>query len=301
MTESRLPFFQAVRGHFQTMMPYLFRRVALPDSEWFEIPLSDGDFVDAEFRKGSGEGLAILTHGLEGSSKAVYIRALTKSFLEKGWDVLAWNFRGCSGRLNRKERLYHSGAYEDLMDVIRFAGRNFAPTRIHLAGFSLGGNMTLLCLGKESPWLLENNVEKAIVFSAPINLAASSQKLRKWWNLPYQINFLIDLKRKIEQKEKQFPGHYRMAEMRKARTLFEFDDVCTGPIHGFEGAEDYYRKCSSLYYLKDIEIPTLMVLAKNDPMLARGNYADITGLNPHVNFTLLEEGGHCGFWGMGVY
>lgn len=265
-----------------------------------EIILSDGDFVDAEFWQGTGEGTAILTHGLEGSSKAVYIRALAKSYLDKGWNVLAWNFRGCSGRMNRKERLYHSGAYEDLKEVILFAN-SLQYSKIHLAGFSLGGNMTLLALGKESAWLKDHGVEKALVVSPPMNLAASSAKLEKWWNTPYRINFLIDLKNKIRLKSKQFPGYYRLAEMENAHTIFEFDDVCTAPVHGFKGAAEYYRDCSSIYHINGVTIPTMVVMAKNDPMLARGNYGEIGFQNPLVRFQILEEGGHCGFWGMNVY
>ncbi len=299
-SSSNLPFFQALKGHFQTILPYLFRKVNLPESETKEIPLSDGDFVDAEFWKGAGEGIAILSHGLEGSSKAVYIRALTQSYLQNGWNVLAWNFRGCSGRMNRKERLYHSGAYEDLKEVIQYANAlNYS--KIHLAGFSLGGNMTLLALGKESDWLIDHGVEKALIVSPPMNLAGSSAKLEKWWNTPYRINFLHDLKTKIRLKSKQFPGYYQLIEMEKATTIFAFDDVCTAPVHGFNGAAEYYRKCSSIYHIKGVKIPTMVVLAKNDPMLARGNYREIEFQNPAVRFQILEEGGHCGFWGMNIY
>jgi predicted alpha/beta-fold hydrolase len=296
-----IPISLALRGHLQTILPYLFRKVALPEAERFEVPLRDGDFVDADYRPGNGRGLAILSHGLEGNSDAVYIRSLTRRFLEKGWDVLAWNFRACSGRLNRLQRLYHSGAIDDLQDVISFAHARFRPERIQLAGFSLGGNLTLLCLGKMGDWLASKGVERALAVSAPINLAASSQKLEKWWNTPYRINFLRDLKSKIRLKAKQFPGYYRLAEMDKATTIFTFDDVCTAPIHGFKGAADYYRNCSSIYHIKGVAIPTMVVLAKNDPMLARGNYIGIEFLNPMVQFQILDEGGHCGFWGSNVY
>jgi len=273
----------------------------LPESEKIEIGLADDDFVDAEFWRTDGDGLVIITHGLEGSSKAVYVRALAKSYLEQGWNVLAWNFRGCSGRLNKKERLYHSGAYEDLMEVIQYCDLNFKPGKIHLAGFSLGGNMTLLCLAKENAWLKARKIEKAIVISPPINLAASSRKLENWWNLPYQINFLRDLKAKILRKEEQHQGHYKVSKLSQCKTVFDFDDAYTGPLHGFEGASDYYKKCSSVYFLQEIEIPTMVIVAENDPMLARGNYEEVKNQNPNLNFLFLKEGGHCGFWGMNVY
>ena len=295
-----IPVSLALRGHLQTILPYLFRRVPLPEGKRMEIPLRDGDFVDADFRFGGGKGLAILSHGLEGNSDAVYIRSLSRRYLNKGWDVLAWNFRACSGRLNRLQKLYHSGAIEDLQDVIAFAAKQYQPVRIQLAGFSLGGNLTLLCLGKMGDWLAAAGVERAMAVSAPLNLEASSLKLEKWWNLPYRNRFLKDLKNKVYQKARQFPGFYPLDKIRQSRSIAEFDDSCTAPLHGFADAGDYYRHCSSLQVLDQIRIPTLIILAKNDPMLARGNYAEASKLNPRVRFLITDEGGHCGFWGSGL-
>jgi predicted alpha/beta-fold hydrolase len=300
-TGDRISVFQAIRGQIQTLAPHFFRRVNLPPAERIEIPLRDGDFVDADFRKGDGRGLAILSHGLEGSSDAVYIRSITKSYLHRGWDVLAWNFRGCSGRRNRLHRLYNSGAVEDLQDVVSYGSSNLKPNRIQLAGFSLGGNLTLLCLGRHSSWLAEHGVEKALAVSVPLNLAATSAKIDKWWNMPYSNVFLRNLKSKIYWKEEQFPGYYPLEQIKKSKSLWEFDDNCTAPLHGFESADDYYRKCSCLYVIPQIQIPTLVVIAKNDPILARGNYEEVLQMNPKVEFLITEEGGHCGFWGMNVF
>ena len=293
-----LTLWQAFLGHYQTLLPYYFRSVDLPPSKAIEITLSDSDFVDAEYWKGSGKGLVILTHGLEGNTKAVYMRAMAKAYLDRGWDVLAWNFRGCSGRMNRLPVLYHSGAYLDLKDVLAYASQNLSPKKIHLVGFSLGANLTLVAtakLGKE--WLGKHGVEKAIAISAPINLAASSHKLELWWSWAYRFNFLRDMKAKIRLKAAQFPKEIDVTQLETISTIFEFDDRFTGPIHGFASAADYYRKASSVYQLTDIEIPTEIVIALNDPMLARGNYAEAIKANPLVHFTLPEEGGHCGFWG----
>jgi predicted alpha/beta-fold hydrolase len=298
---TRLPLLSAIRGHAQTLLPYFFHRVNLPKARRIEIPLRDGDFVDADLRMSDSKGLAILSHGLEGNSDSVYIRSITRSYLSKGWDVLAWNFRGCSGRLNRLQRLYHSGAIEDLQDVVAYASENLQASRIQLTGFSLGGNLTLLCIGKKSDWLIEKGVVSCLAVSVPLNLAASSRKLNRWWNAMYQQRFLSDLKNKILFKEKQFPGHYPISGIRQTKTLAEFDNQCTAPLHGFRGADDYYQKCSSLHVLSDIRIPTLIIIAKNDPMLARGNYAEAMEMNKRVRFILTDEGGHCGFRGMGFW
>ena len=298
---SKISVIQAIKGHIQTLAPYFFRRIKLPESKKIEIELTDSDKIRAEHWEGKGLGLAILTHGLEGNSGAVYIRALAKSYLEKGWDVLAWNFRGCGEHLNDKPRLYHSGAIEDLKDVIRFSIDHFFPKKIQLAGFSLGGNLLLVFLSQERHWIRGKKIEKALAISPPLNLAASSKKLEKWWNFGYRWNFLKDLKNKMKRKERQFPGRYPMHSILKSRSIYSFDNVCTAPLHGFKDARDYYFRCSSLYHLEKIEVPTLIVVAKNDPMLARGNYHEVTDKSQSVSFKVLEEGGHCGFWGMNVY
>ena len=293
---------EAIKGHFETILPYFFRKVKLPHAEQIEISLPDGDFVDAEYWIGGGQGLAILTHGLEGDSKAVYIRGLCKSYLQQGWDVLAWNFRGCSGRMNRHLRLYHSGAYDDLQAVVEFASIRFLPQKVQLAGFSLGGNLTLVFLAKMGKaWLQNMHIERALAISPPLNLAACSKKLDSFWNRPYRYRFLTALKDKIKAKAKQFPSEIDLSSLEACKTIFDFDHHYTAPMHGFNGAADYYEKCSSLYHLPDIEIPTLIILAKNDPMLARGNYEDLEKINPKVLIQILERGGHCGFWGNGIY
>ena len=302
VNSSKLSILEAIKGHFQTILPYLFRKVDLPDSESIEIALSDGDFVDAEYWKGQGYGLAILSHGLEGNSNAVYMRAMTQSYLRQGWDVLAWNFRACSGRMNQNLRLYHSGAFEDLKEVVEFAHNRFQPIKIQVIGFSLGGNMTLLFLAKMGlKWLQEMKIEKGLAISPPINLWASSRKLDSIWNRAYRFNFLKDLKNKIKEKSRQFPKDIDLSKLPACKTIFDFDHLYTAPMHGFDGAIDYYTQCSSLYHLSEISIPTMIILAKNDPMLARGNYDELENLNPLLTIKILEKGGHCGFWGMGIF
>lgn len=302
MNKGRIGLISAVLGHVETLMPYFFRHIRLPDSVWIEIETRDGDFLDAEYWQGKTRQLAILTHGLEGSSQAVYIRALAQSYLAQGWSVLAWNFRGCSGRMNRNLKLYHSGAYEDLADVVEAVHHKYQPEAIHLAGFSLGANLTLVFLAKmPEDWLQSHRVERALVVSPPFNLAASSRKLEMWSNRPYQWNFLRELKSKIERKAAQFPGAIDTRPLKTIQTVWEFDDHFTAPLHGFAGAADYYLQCSSLYQLKNIKTPVLALVAQNDPMLARANYPEIEHINPLLSFTCLPRGGHCGFWGMSIF
>lgn len=296
---SRISGLQALAGHWETLAPYWFRKTKLPESEAWEITLSDGDFVDAEFWLGKNQGRwAIITHGLEGSSKASYVQILTHLLLKSGYSVLAWNFRGCSGRMNRNLRLYHSGAYEDLGEVISASHHRFDFQSLRLFGFSLGGNLSLVAGARLGAAFLENHrVRKITAISPPLDLAASARKLERLWNKAYSWNFLKDLKAKIRKKSAQFPNQVSTSHFRFSHSIISFDNHYTAPLHGFHDAADYYRKCSSRFMLEDIPVEAEIILALNDPMLARGflNYLKVR--NQKVYFTLFPRGGHCGFWG----
>lgn len=130
-------------GHVQTIYPALFRRVARVTNRPERLELLDGDFVDLEWADQGRARLAILSHGLEADLQTSYIQGMAAALLRRGWDVLAWNFRGCGGEPNRLLRMYHSGATGDLHAVISHALANHPADAIDLIGFSLGGNLTL--------------------------------------------------------------------------------------------------------------------------------------------------------------
>ena len=129
-------------GHAQTIYPALFRRVARVTMRAERLELADGDFIDLQWAEHGNSRLAILSHGLEADATTGYIQAMAAALIRRGWDVLAWNFRGCGGVPNRLLRMYHSGATEDLQAVISHALENHPADSIDLIGFSLGGKLT---------------------------------------------------------------------------------------------------------------------------------------------------------------
>jgi hypothetical protein len=212
-----------------------------------------------------------------------------------GYDALAWNFRGCSGEPNRLPCAYHSGATEDLHTVLDHVAAKY--DEIYLIGFSLGGNLTLKYLGEQSE-ALSPKVKKAVVFSVPCDLAASSKQLSRVSNRLYERRFLNSLRQKIEQKATLFPNQISLAPYLKKqiKTLRDFDNYYTAPLHGFQNAEDYYAKCSAKQFISRITIPTLMVNAKNDVFLAPSCYPFDEAKSSDVFFLeTSESGGHLGF------
>jgi len=296
------PFYQ-FNGHLQTIIPGLFRNVSLQNNlirERWDTP--DGDFLDVDWLKGDRKRLVILSHGLEGDSRRPYMIGMMNSLFSSGYTILAWNFRSCSGELNRKPRFYHSGATEDLHFIISEAIKRDQPDEIYLIGFSLGGNLTLKYLG-ENVFQRSTLIKSAIAISVPIDLASSSSKMKRIENRMYEIRFLKSLKWKVKEKEKLMPGHFDLGPLNRITHLWEFDDYYTGPIHGFRDASDYYQQCSAINFLSQIKIPTLLINASNDPFLSDQCFPDYEEIdNTKIETIYPVEGGHCGFYmGHGNY
>ncbi|GGM77943.1 alpha/beta hydrolase [Dyadobacter beijingensis] len=261
-----------------------------------KIVTPDDDFLNLDWSYAAGEGpkpLVILSHGLEGNSTRQYITGMVKLLNKHGFDCLAWNFRSCGGEMNKTARFYHSGATEDLDAVIRYAfGKGYADVR--LVGFSLGGNLTLKYLG-ESGVTIDRRIQSAIVFSVPMDLKACSLAIIEPRNQVYMHRFLKSLKPKVVEKADAFP-HISLKDHRLVKTLYDFDHIYTAPLHGFDGADHYYAQCSSMHFIEPIAIPTMIVNAKNDPIVPFDSLPiGILRAHPEVSLLATNDGGHCGF------
>jgi len=282
-------------GHTQSIYPALFRKIPLTHTHTERWELPDGDFLDVDLHLRSenlsDKPLLIVSHGLEGSSRRHYVTGLIRSMPE--YNALAWNYRSCSEEPNRNLRFYHSGATDDLDYVIQQAISRGAKD-IYLAGFSLGGNLSLKWLG-ENGRKASQFVRKAVAFSVPLHLSSSSQQLARRENRLYTHRFLQTLIEKVTEKSARYPQDITPSMLTSIRSLYDFDNVITGPLHGFKDAEDYYERNSSLYFLADIQVPTLIVNAKNDPFLSQECLPERID-SDFVQIELPETGGHCGFY-----
>ncbi|MFT7031830.1 MAG: putative alpha/beta-fold hydrolase [Cyclobacteriaceae bacterium] len=281
--------------HLETIVPGLLRKIQtrIP-YERERITTSDDDFLDLDWIKKNNERLIIISHGLEGDSSRPYVIGMANAFSDNGWDALAWNFRGCSGEMNRTNRFYHSGATDDLEAVIGHAVSK-GYREICLTGFSLGGNMTLKYLGESTTQKFEE-VKKAVVFSVPLDLAGCSREIHLPHNILYSRRFLKSLKKKVNQKSRSLPDFPSVDGLEHIKSLYEFDDVLTGPLHGFDSADHYYASCSSINFLTSIKIRTLVVNALNDPFLSKSCLGRSAFENlDQVTFEVPKYGGHVGF------
>jgi predicted alpha/beta-fold hydrolase len=259
------------------------------------IDTPDGDFLDLDWSEVGAERVAVLSHGLEGSTGRSYMRGMARALNRRGWDVLAWNYRGCSGEPNRLLHAYHSGATDDLDVVVRHALEGGRYRRLALLGFSLGGNLTLKYLGERGR-AADDRIRGAATFSVPCDLADSSAALARPTNRLYMAYFLASLRRKIKDKMALFPGQLDETGLGQIRDFQGFDDRYTAPLHGFRDAADYWARCSARPFIPDIRVPTLIVNAADDPFLGPSCYPiGEARANPYVHLEVPDHGGHVGF------
>ena len=289
------PSFLFKNAHANTISAALFRKKLPVDYERQRFILNDGDFIDLDFvRKGEDKSV-ILMHGLEGSSDRAYIRGMAKIFSQNNFDVLAFNFRGCSGEPNLTMKGYHMAATEDLEEVILSLHKSDIYKSIYLLGFSLGGSVVLRFLANQGNNPVFHKVKGGVAFSVPLHLVEANKAIGKFENIMYRLRFLLSLKRKMKQKQVQFPDMPFFPEKWEYNFTF-FDDFYTGPFHGFLNAKDYWEKAGVLSQLPKISLPCLLVNAEDDSFLSPfcfPNQLDFEMANFH--FLKPKWGGHVGF------
>jgi uncharacterized protein len=281
--------------HVQTVIPSLLRKVRGVRYQRQRIDTPDGDFLDLDWSRMGAGRLAIVLHGMEGDSGRHYVLGMAKALNRGGWDAVAMNFRGCSGECNKKPRFYHSGDTEDLQTAVSYviAGNNYSE--LALIGFSLGGNVILKYLG-EKAGNVHPSVKKAVTFSVPCDLTACGDKISKSGGGIYLKRFLRLLHKKIKMKMRVMPGSIDDKAYNQIKTLKDFDDRYTAPLHGFRDALDYYEKSSCGPFLRNISIPTLLVNSADDPFLAEAAYpVREARASAHLALEVPDFGGHVGF------
>ncbi len=263
------------------------------------VELDDGDFIDIDESRHGNKRAVLLLHGLEGSSKSRYMQNMASTFINDKWDAILMNHRSCSGEDNRLYSCYHSGKSDDLNRILNHINNAYNYESIVTIGFSLGGNVSLKYLGES--WLKPDNLKACISISPPIDLEACGVALNSRKNWVYARTFLSTMRKKLEAKLTKFPDK-DSGQLERVKTLYDFDNEYTGPAHNFGDAQGYYDNCSSKPFIKNITLPTLILLAKNDSFMQSSCYPyDIVATLKNVYLETPEYGGHVGFVQKGTY
>ena len=263
----------------------------------------DGDFIDVDHLVPAAPGTAaasasqrhlVLFHGLEGSSASQYAQAFAGVAQQRGWAYTVPHFRGCSGEPNRAPRAYHSGDYEEIGWILQRL-RASSPLPLLAVGVSLGGN-ALLRWAQEGGSSAAATASAVAAVSSPIDLAAAGRAIDQGFNwLVYSRMFLATMKPRALAKLALHPGLFDRDRLMAARTLYEFDDVFTAPLHGYRDTPDYWARASAKPHLARIRIPALVLNARNDPFVPGASLPGPTQVGRHVTLWQPTHGGHVGF------
>lgn len=283
-------------SHLQTIWPVLIRKRKLHPAihlqrERLELP--DGDFLDIDWVNKDAQGpIVILLHGFEGSIQSHYAKGMLNAMHLQGWRCVFMHFRGCSGVDNRLQRGYHSGDTGDLAYLVNSLQAQEPQTALAAIGYSLGGNILLKWLGETGG---ANPLKAAIAISVPFELKKAATRVQTGFSRFYQWYFLHCLLKRLQRKHAKVPAPVDLATLNRVHSLREFDEVFTAPVYGFRDAEEYYASASSRQYLRFIQVPTLLLHAKDDPFMTADVVPQNEELSPYVKMELCDKGGHVGF------
>ena len=294
-------------GQTQTIWPALFSRRSVGPAPRFvreRWATPDQDFIDVDWLQDEAASpqktrpLLVQFHGLEGSSRSHYSQAFADLARQRGWAFAVPHFRGCSGELNRAPRAYHSGDFEEIgwiLQRLRTWQDQHGGGPLLVVGVSLGGNALMRWAAEAGDTAAQVATAVAAVCS-PLDLAAGGHAIGRGFNrLVYNRMFLNSMKPKTLAKLAQHPGLFSRDAMLAARDLYAFDNVFTGPVHGFRDAEDYWRRASAKPHLRRIRIPALLLNARNDPFVPTASLPQAADVSAQVTLWQPEHGGHVGF------
>lgn len=286
---AHLPTFWGKKGRAQPPVHDRIERWATPDGDHLSLARAG--------TAASGRPHLLVLHGLEGTTRSNYAQGLLAQARRRGWSADLLLFRSCDGEINAQRRMYHSGETSDLDFVVRTLVTSLPDISLRLAGVSLGGNVLMKWLGEQGESLV-SNVVRAAGISVPYDLAAGSRFLECTLGQLYVNHFMKSLKAKTVAKRSIYPDLCDWNRLESARTFWDFDDVTTGPVHGFSGALDYYTQSSSINFLGAIRRQTLLFNAYDDPFLPVSvleKVRKIAASNDFLTCEFSKRGGHVGW------
>lgn len=265
-----------------------------------ELTLPDGDFVDLAWHgypaNDSRTPIVAVFHGLEGSIHSPYARDILRAIDQRGWNGVLMHFRGCSGRINRLPRSYHSGETGDARYFLSWLREQYPYAPLAAVGYSLGGNMLLKL---QAEWGNASPLRAAVSVSAPLKLDICADRINQGFSRVYERHLVNSLVNKVLAKfdkhdYEKLIGLTRQG-IRMAKTFRQFDDRFTAPVHGFIDADDYYRRASACGYLAEIQQPALIIQALDDPFMTPEVLPSSTQIPGNVELAVSQSGGHVGF------
>ena len=285
--------------HLQTLVsryrrrPHLLANVPMEDRLFQVDPQSQIKGV-CSWQPDRQAPALVLVHGLEGCHDSHYMRGIAHKAWHAGLHVIRLNQRNCGETEHLTPTLYNTGLSQDVRAVVDELVGKDGLQALWVAGYSMGGNLVLKMAGEAGetcPGL--RGVAAVCPNVHPAACVAALEQRRNWI---YQQNFVRKLKARLERKAKLFPGKWDLSLLQNVRTLSQFDDAYTAPDWGYRNAADYYERSGSRHVLENIRVPTLLIMAQDDPFIPPASF-DLPRIrtNPCIQLVTTAKGGHCGF------
>ena len=279
-------------GHVQTVMGALLpsgvaETSTRPDLTRVALPLSGGDQLEAFFARSRNWRTVLLAHGLGGSVDSPYLCQAVDALLRSGCGVLAIQQRGSGGLLERTTRPYMTGHTDDIAAAIRWLRLAQPGVDLLAIGFSISGNTLLKHLGNGRGDL----PDAAIAVAPPVDLDGCSRDLLRMRSRAFDLWILRHCRRWIPSLRGEFAGPVRVPPWGSLRA---FDERYITPVWGFDSLEHYYRSASAIHYVGEIETPTLVVHATDDPVVD-ARHLRRAPWSSAVRVDRIPGGGHLGF------
>lgn len=292
-----LPFLR--NPHVQTVLGALVPGLACPRPEQRRVVrLADGDAVVLHYNTPpgwkAGDPMALLVHGLGGSHTSHYLRRLAALLLARRVRAVRMDLRGTGEGLPLARHSYHAGRSDDLRAAVVEMHRWDPTSPLLVLGISLGGALTLKMAAEAADRPLPGLARVAAI-APPIDLPRCSALLAQPNNRLYDANFVRDLTIQARLRRRYFPDLPPLLFPRPM-TLRLFDELYTAPRGGFANALDYYYKASCVALIPRIQVPALILTARDDPFIAVEPFEQLKA-PPNVEVRILPHGGHIGFLG----
>ena len=277
--------------HLQTLWPVFFKKRHRLDLEPEQVELPDGDFLELLWSNKNSKKIVIVLHGLEGNMHSHYANCIIYQLENAGFRPVFMYFRGCSDRVNRLPRAYHSGDTGDIAFISEHIKISKGIQPYAAVGYSLGGNVLLKWLGETAA---NNPLTKAVAVSVPYRLADAARRLEIGMSKVYRDHLLRSLRKTYIKKFSVIESPLNV-DVNNLKNFWDYDDQVTAPLHGFDGAADYYNRCSSGQFIRSIEVPTRLLHAADDPFMFEETLPDVDETGSRVELIVTPHGGHVGF------
>ena len=283
-----LPFFVKTKNK----IPFEKQRLDLPDGDFVDVFWCDAKSVSEKNPTRDSKPVVIVLHGMGGCFHSHYIPGMISALLSQDYRVAFLHARGCSGEINRLPITFHAADTSELDFLVQTIRQQQPDAPIAAVGFSLGGSILLKWLAETSNTRL---LSAAVALSVPFDLSATAQSLNQGFSRTYQAYLLQNLKSLANEKLRTHPAPLNRQQIKTIKSLREYDNLMTAPINGFGNVDNYYGIASCNQYLGEIQTPTLILNAVDDPFIPEYSIPENAALSKQVTLELARHGGHVGF------